>query len=175
MKRKLLLHTCCAPCLVAPYYDLKNDFKITVFWHNHNIHPYYEYQARRCCVLSFVKKEKISIKEYEIYNMADFALFGMKYMEERCYHCYYDRMLQTVKFALKKKFETFSTTLLYSKYQKHDIIKKVCEDLANEYQIEFFYKDFRPLWQQGIKLSKEHNMYRQKYCGCVFSYIEGLK
>ncbi len=73
------------------------------------------------------------------------------------------------KTAKEKGFDAFSTTLLYSRYQKHEMIKTIASEMAMRYEVDFYYEDFRPLWQKGIELSKAAGMYRQQYCGCIFS------
>jgi hypothetical protein len=89
--------------------------------------------------------------------------------EERCYHCYYDRLEYAARVACDGKYDCFTTSLLYSKFQKHDMIKEIGMAMADKYAVEFYYEDFRELWKEGIRLSKEKGMYRQQYCGCIYS------
>jgi len=93
--------------------------------------------------------------------------------------CYYMRLKKTVEKAKELGFDLFSTTLLVSPYQKHDLIKEIANYLANEYKIEFYYEDFRVGYREGVNLSKEYGLYRQKYCGCIYSekdrYYKGGK
>ena len=168
----LLLHTCCAPCLVAPYYHLKKDFDITVFWYNHNIHPTDEYRHRRDSVRDFTKTEDISYIEKDDYGLKKFLTCTYLDEENRCMNCYRNRLSDTAQVAVKNGFSAFSTTLLYSKYQRHELIRRLGEELATEYKVQFYYDDLRAFWQKGITLSKEKHMYRQKYCGCIFSEYE---
>ena len=172
MNKRLLLHTCCAPCLVAPYYKLNNDFDITVFWYNHNIHPTTEYNNRRDNVREFVRAENISYIEQDKYGLMDFFLQTIKDEANRCFNCYKFRLSNTVNVAIHEGYDAFSTTLLYSKYQKHEMIQQICSDLAKKYGVKFYYQDMRTYWQEGITLSKKKGMYRQKYCGCIFSEYE---
>ena len=86
--------------------------------------------------------------------------------------CYYDRLKYTAIVAKKGNFDYFTTTLLYSKFQKHEMIKEIGESLAKEYGVNFYYEDFRQYWQEGIELSKARKMYRQQYCGCIYSEKE---
>jgi predicted adenine nucleotide alpha hydrolase (AANH) superfamily ATPase len=92
--------------------------------------------------------------------------------KDRCRYCYYDRLRFSAYKAKEEGFEGFTTTLLYSKYQSHEMIKSIGESAAIENQIKFYYRDFREGWLEGIKISKEIGMYRQPYCGCIYSEKE---
>jgi len=106
------------------------------------------------------------------YGLIDFLRAVVNNEATRCSYCYRERLENTVKKAKEKGFKSFSTTLLYSKYQNHQEIKSVCETLAEQYSIHFFYDDFRLGWQLAIDKSKELDMYRQPYCGCIYSEQE---
>jgi len=170
--KKLLLHTCCASCLTAPYPHIKNDFEVTAFWWNHNIHPITEYFARRDALRQFVKANNVEYIEHDVYGLLEFLKNAEEAGEDRCRKCYQTRMKITAKIAKNLGFDCFSTTLLYSIYQKHDLLKEVCEQIAIEAGVEFFYYDFREYWKEGQELTKEHGIYRQKYCGCIYSEME---
>jgi len=201
--KSLLIHVCCAPCLIAPYNRLKDIFDITTLWYNGNIHPFVEYGKRLDALREFVKtvgiieldsttpdpsnldgnncsqpltppQEKNRYRYIEVneYGLVDFLRKSVFKEGERCYHCYYDRLEYTAKVACDGKFDCFTTSLLYSKFQKHDMINEIGMALADKYKVEFYYEDFRELWKEGIQLSKEKGMYRQQYCGCVYSEYE---
>ncbi len=174
MGKKLLMHICCAPCLIAPYEHLKkeSDFDITGFWFNPNIHPFLEYKKRRDTLKDFSETNGLKIIWKDEYNLEDFLRKATFREENRCRMCYYDRLKYTAIVARKGKFDYFSSTLLYSKFQKHDLMKEIGEALAKEYGVKFLYQDFREYWKEGITLSKEQNMYRQQYCGCIYSEKE---
>ena len=91
---------------------------------------------------------------------------------ERCAWCYYDRLKSAALMAKRGKFDYFSTTLLYSKFQKHDMIKAIGEALGKSVGVPFFYNDFRAGWKEGIEESKRLGLYRQQYCGCIYSEKE---
>jgi len=99
--------------------------------------------------------------------------------DNRCILCYEMRLFETARLCQEKELERFTTTLLYSKHQKHAVIADVCRAVASEYGIEFVYKDFREGWKKGIEESKRMGLYRQQYCGCIFSeqerYLAGEK
>jgi epoxyqueuosine reductase len=167
---KLLVHICCAPCFAAPSLHLKEKgFDLHAFWFNPNIHPYQEYQKRLQTAQKFCEDEGISLILKDEYNLDEFLRKAAFRENDRCRMCYYDRLKYTAIIAKKGNFDFFTTTLLYSKFQKHDLIKEIGESLAKEYGIKFYYEDFREYWKEGIELSKEREMYRQQYCGCIYS------
>jgi predicted adenine nucleotide alpha hydrolase (AANH) superfamily ATPase len=92
--------------------------------------------------------------------------------EDRCRYCYRLRLVKTALIAKKGRFDAFTTTLLYSRFQKHDLIRSIGEEVAGEYDIPFFYRDFREGWLEGIQISKALGLYRQPYCGCIYSEKE---
>lgn|SRR5690554_3323715 len=166
---KLLIHACCAPCFIAPYHHLKEEHEITAFWFNHNIHPYTEYQKRLATLRDFVTKNNISYIEKDEYDLDRFIQNAVFRESKRCISCYYERLKYTAIVAKKGKFDAFTSTLLYSKYQDHQLMIEIAESLAKEYDVKFFYQDFREYWKEGIELSKAEGMYRQQYCGCIYS------
>lgn len=160
---------CCGPCFIAPWTHLKDDFQITALWFNHNIHPAQEYIKRRDTLVSFCDLEHIPLINKDEYNLEHFLRNSVYREENRCYSCYYERLKYTAILAKKGNFEMFTTTLLYSKFQKHELIREIGESLAKEIGIPFYYEDLREYWKEGITLSKEREMYRQQYCGCIYS------
>ena len=173
--KNILMHTCCSPCFIMPYNQIKKDFNVTVFWFNHNIHPVSEYYLRLNSLKEYTVAENIEIKEFGKYGLVEF-LENIKYdNQNKCSLCYLERLDKTAQYAKSNGFDCFSTSLLYSKRQKHDMIKDIGESLSRKYKIDFYYKDFREFWNKGIKLSKEKNLYRQKYCGCIFSEMDRFK
>ena len=167
---KLLLHTCCAPCSIYPVKVLKEmDMDIMGFFYRYNIHPFQECMKREETLTQY--SESIGLKviyqaDYKIEKFLQSIVFREK---ERCRYCYYDRLKATALVAKKGKFEGFTTTLLYSKFQNHELIRQTGEALAKNYGLKFFYYDFREGWKLGIEESKRLKMYRQQYCGCVYS------
>jgi epoxyqueuosine reductase len=172
---KLLVHICCAPCFAAPYYYLKKKFDIHGFWFNPNIHPYLEYKNRMEEVEKFAKNEKFPIIFKDEYKLKDFLRKASFRENNRCQFCYYDRLKYAAIIAKKGNFDFFTTSLLYSKFQNHELVREIGESLAKEYKIKFYYEDFREYWKEGIQISKEKKMYRQQYCGCIFSEEDRYK
>jgi epoxyqueuosine reductase len=177
---KLLLHCCCAPCSVSCIGSLRAEkIEPHLFWYNPNIHPYTEYKSRRDCLIEFSKSEKLSltsIDEYglrvflnEVYSQTDSNSISHP---QRCKKCYRMRLEKTASFAAQEGFSAFGTTLLISPYQDHEEIRRLGEETAEKYGVEFLYRDFRPLFREGQAGARAANMYMQKYCGCVFSEEE---
>jgi len=166
---KMLIHTCCGPCFIGPWTHLKNEFDITALWYNHNIHPVQEYLKRRDTLSQYCADNDINLIMKDEYNLDLFIQNSAFREKNRCYSCYYERLKYTAIIAKKGKFDCFTTTLLYSKFQKHELIHEIGDNLAKENDIPFFYQDLREYWKEGISLSKEQGMYRQQYCGCIYS------
>jgi hypothetical protein len=170
---RILLHTCCANCVLFPLKELrKGGHEVTAFFYNHNIHPYQEYLKRKETLVELAPKINLPVICPERYDLKEFLRNVAFKEDERCSYCYRSRLQATVEEAKKGGYDCFSTTLLYSKFQKHDIIKKTGEALSEEYGIEFYYQDFRKGWEEGVRESKELNLYRQQYCGCIYSEEE---
>lgn len=182
MKNRLLIHACCAPCLVAVYDDtIKNMTNMDidefdVIWHNTNIHPKIEYEKRKETFISYVNsmgKTPIMIDEYNMNKfISDVVNLDKTKYKMRCEYCYVSRLEKVFEYAKENGYTHVTTTLLISPFQKHDVIKKVCESLAKKYDVIFLYKDYRSLFEEGQQKAKELGMYRQKYCGCIYSIDE---
>lgn len=168
---KLLLHTCCAPCSVYCIDSLRKEgIEPTVYWYNPNIHPYIEYKTRRDTLKEYAKSINVEAIFEENYGLREFCKNVICDLENRCQnYCYKIRLEQTAKYAVENGFDTISTTLLVSPYQKHDILKKQAEEIASKYGIAFLYRDFRVGFREGQAKARELGLYMQKYCGCVFS------
>jgi predicted adenine nucleotide alpha hydrolase (AANH) superfamily ATPase len=170
---KILLHICCAPCTIYPLEILRKDAgQVKGVFFNPNIHPYLEYKKRLDTVREYTAREGLEVAVAEGYPIEDFLQKTSTMGKDRCYHCYEVRLRHTAEQARKGLFDAFTTTLLYSRYQKHDLIRTTGENIAQEFEIPFFYKDFRSGWEEGVRLSKDLGLYRQKYCGCIFSEKE---
>jgi len=165
------MHVCCAPCFIAPYQHLREEgeYDVTGFWFNDNIHPYKEYRRRLDTFLEWSERENVSCILDDVYQPEHFFRRIANREEERCFFCYYIRMQKTAERAKRESFSAFTTTLLYSVYQKHEMIKRIGKELADMTGVPFYYHDFREYWREGIDLSKKAEMYRQPYCGCLYS------
>ena len=165
------MHTCCAPCSVYCIDKLREEgIEPTLYWYNPNIHPYQEYKARLECLIDYAKKVNCELIIEDEYGLDEFCKNVSDSLDTRCVdYCYPVRMRKTFEYAKENGFDTVTTTLLYSIYQKHDYIKLLCEKLSKEFEIDFLYKDFRVGFWEGHDKAKENCNYMQKYCGCVFS------
>ena len=168
---KLLMHTCCAPCSVYCIDSLREEgIEPTVYWYNPNIHPYIEYKTRKDCLKGYTDSINVKAIFEEEYGLDEFCKNVICDLKNRCVqYCYRVRMEQTAKYAKEHGFDTITTTLLVSPYQKHDELKKICEEIAEKYDLEFLYRDFRVGFRRGQAIARELGLYMQKYCGCIFS------
>ena len=169
--KKVLMHTCCAPCSVYCIDTLQQEgIKPTIFWYNPNIHPYIEYKTRRDCLKSYINSLSLDAIFIEEYGLDQFCQNVISDLQNRCInYCYKKRLTETVRYAAKNGYDAFTTTLLVSPYQKHEELKKVCEELSALAGIEFLYRDFRVGFREGQAKARELGLYMQKYCGCIFS------
>ena len=168
---KLLMHTCCAPCSVYCIDSLRNEnIEPTVYWFNPNIHPYMEYKARRDCLKEYTKSINVEAIFEENYGLDDFCKNVSNSLDTRCKdYCYPVRLEQTARYAKEHGYDTFTTTLLVSPYQKHEAIAELAEKIALIYNLKFLYRDFRVGFREGQAKARELGLYMQKYCGCIFS------
>lgn len=171
---KLLMHTCCAPCSVYCIDSLRKEgIEPTLYWYNPNIHPYIEYKTRRDTLVEYAKMINVNLIINEEYGLDSFCKNVMNDLKNRCSnYCYKVRLEQTVKYAKENGFDSFTTTLFVSPYQKHEQLKRLCEELSKKYDIEFLYRDFRVGFREGQAKARELGLYMQKYCGCIFSEEE---
>ncbi len=170
---KILLHTCCGPCSIYPVKFLReNDFEVMGFFYRHNIHPFTECLRREETLREYSEAIGLRMIWQKGYEMEEF-LRAMAFREkDRCKICYYKRLHAAALVAKKGKFDCFSTTLLYSKFQNHRAIQEVGEALGRKYGVPFYYHNFSEGWKEGIEESKSRGMYRQQYCGCIYSEKE---
>ena len=146
-------------------------------WYNPFIQPYTEYKKRLDTVKEYSKMIDLKVIYVDKYELEDFFRMVAFRENRRCFVCYDERLKVTAAMAKKSKFDFFTTTLLYSRTQNHNLIKEVASQNAEKYDIEFLYRDFRDGWNYGIEKSKELQLYRQQYCGCIYSerdrYLKG--
>jgi hypothetical protein len=142
------------------------------YFYRHNIHPFTECMKREETLKSWAETVSLKLIIQEGYDLELFLRNILFREKERCLFCYHDRLTATALMAKKGRFDAFSTTLLYSKFQKHDAIRSIGESLSQTYDIPFFYEDFREGWKEGISESKRLGLYRQQYCGCIYSEKE---
>jgi epoxyqueuosine reductase len=170
---KILLHICCAPCTIYPLRILRGEgHEIFGHFYNPNIHPYLEYQRRLDTLAAYAGQEGLTVIRQDLYPLEDFLRQVAFREEERCRYCYHLRLSHAALIAKREGFDVFTTTLLYSRYQKHDLIREIAMSVADAQGVAFLYRDFREGWSEGVRISKETGMYRQPYCGCIYSEKE---
>jgi predicted adenine nucleotide alpha hydrolase (AANH) superfamily ATPase len=167
---RILLHICCGPCALYPLRTLRAaGHDVSGFFYNHNIHPYQEYVLRRDAAVRMAEQEAMPLIVHDDYDLEGFLANVAAAPELRCTYCYTTRLQASARAATEMGFDAYSAALLYSRYQKHDAIRELGVQIGREFGVAFHYEDFRPGWQEGIRLSKELGLYRQQYCGCIYS------
>ena len=142
------------------------------YFYNPNIHPYREFKRRIAALVEFADLTTFSVEIDREYGLKEYMRKVVFNEDKRCSLCYDMRLEATAKKAAEQGSDAFSSTLLYSKYQNHTLLIKKCTLLAEKYSIDFYYEDFREGWQQGIDGSIAMDLYRQPYCGCIYSEQE---
>jgi epoxyqueuosine reductase len=169
----ILLHICCAPCAVYPLSRLREDgFSVQGYWYNPNIHPYLEYRKRMDTLQEFSARADLPVAYRDGYDLDAFLGRVAGKGPGRCEQCYRMRLDAAAAEAKQSGNRLFTTSLLYSKYQKHDLIAGVAKEMARERGVGLYYEDFRKGWSKGIAESRAMGLYRQQYCGCVYSEQE---
>lgn len=171
---KLLLHTCCSNCAIYPLEVLKEKgFDITLYWYNPNIHPYTEYKLRLESLKKLQQLWKLKVIYDEDYReFYKFIRLVSVKEKERCNICYRLRLENTAKRAKDLGISYFTTTLLVSPYQNFDNIIKIGNELAGKYNINFVEEDFRKGFKKAMNIGKALELYKQRYCGCIYSEAE---
>ena len=180
VKPKLLLHACCGPCSSYVVEYLSNYFDITIYYYNPNTYPEAEFSRRLDELNKFINNfnNKIKVIE-ENYNPTEFYnnIKGLEHLGEksrRCYNCYKLRMNKAAMYAKENNFDYFTTTLSISPYKNANWINEIGSKLENKIGIKYLYSDFKKKdgYKRSLELSKEYGLYRQEYCGCVYSKQE---
>ncbi len=170
---KLLLHVCCAPCSTFTLGRLReNNIDVSGYFYNPNIHPYREFRKRMATLRDFAKEKNFQIKMETEYGLTEYLRKVVFHEKERCPICYDMRLERAAIQAAESGADAFSSTLLYSRYQNHEVIKSIGQKMAAKHGVEFYYDDFREGWQDGIDEAIALDLYRQPYCGCIYSEQE---
>ncbi len=172
---RILLHICCANCGIYPWKALKGGNEVTGFWFNPNIHPYQEYKRRLDVLKDYSIKVGLEVIYKDEYGLKDFLRAVINREDGRCPICYRMRLCRTAEEAKRQGFDGFTTTLLVSPHQDHEAIRKVGDEVGKEKGIHFYYQDFRGGFREAMNISRETGLYRQNYCGCIYSEYERFK
>ena len=176
-KHSILLHSCCAPCSSHVISVLKDYFDITILYYNPNISPIQEYEKRKQEQINFIKQLDCGIKimdcdyDNDVYEECIKGLENEKEGGARCLKCFRLRLEKTAKLASINNFDYFCTTLTVSSYKNSQVINNIGKELMNIYNVKWLYSDFKKEegYKHSIVLSKQYNLYRQDYCGCIYS------
>ena len=176
-KHSILLHSCCAPCSSHVISVLKDYFDITILYYNPNISPIQEYEKRKQEQINFIKQLDCGIKimdcdyDNDVYEECIKGLENEKEGGARCLKCFRLRLEKTAKLASVNNFDYFCTTLTVSPYKNSQVINSIGKELMDIYNVKWLYSDFKKEegYKHSIVLSKQYNLYRQDYCGCIYS------
>ena len=171
--RSVLVHSCCAHCAAyTAQYWREQGYEVTFLWYNPNIHPYMEHQHRLEAMQSLAQEMNLPLIVAEGYDMVDYFRQVVGHEAQRCQYCFRLRLSKTVETARRMGFSAFTTTLLISPHQKHDLIRGIGNELAEEKGVAFLYADLRKRYSDSRRMTKGLDLYRQQYCGCIYSEWE---
>ena len=178
----LLLHSCCGPCSSYVLEYLSNYFKITILYYNPNIYPKREYirrrEEQRDLIGKLKVKNKIEMLSYDYNSLPFFEMSkGLEMLKEgdiRCHKCYTLRLEEAALVTKENNFDYFTTTLSISPHKDSQIINNIGKSLEEKFKVKYLFSDFKKKegYKRSIELAKEYNLYRQDYCGCIFSKKE---
>ncbi|NLJ55764.1 MAG: epoxyqueuosine reductase QueH [Firmicutes bacterium] len=172
----LLLHTCCAPCSLFSWQAFQEKgYNVYGYFFNPNIHPYKEFSKRMETLRAWAAQEGHKVFIDERYLLEDYLQQVAAVAcaaEKRCPICYRIRLEETARQARAKGLKNISTTLLISPYQKHELLRKMGAEIAQAHGVQFVYADLRPGFRESMNQAREKNLYRQGYCGCIYSEKE---
>jgi len=169
--KRLLVHSCCAHCAAYTVEHWREQgYEVSAFWYNPNIHPYTEHQQRLEAMQTLAKEMGLPLITAEGYDIIDYFRQVVGHEPERCQHCFRLRLAKTAETAKEMGFDAFTTTLLISPHQKHDLLKEIGDEVGGD--VEFLYADLRKRYSDSRRLTKPLELHRQQYCGCVYSEWE---
>ena len=174
-KPKLLLHSCCAPCSTTVIETLKDYFDITIIYYNPNIEPFEEYDKRKKEQIKIIEKYNLNFLDCDYDNNLFHEMsVGLEREPEkgiRCHKCYRLRLEYVAIKAKSNDYEYFGTTLTVSPYKLSNVINEIGLELENVYGVKYLVSDFKKNngYKRSIELSNEYGLYRQNYCGCIYS------
>jgi predicted adenine nucleotide alpha hydrolase (AANH) superfamily ATPase len=170
---KILVHICCGPCAIVPLRRLRaGGAEVRGVFANPNVHPYAEWRKRDSALATFARAEGFDLLPTIAYEPVEWLRAVAFRESERCRLCYHIRLQRVARLARRGRFDAFSTTLLYSKFQKHDLVREIGAAAGQEAGVPFHYEDWREGWSEGVEASRALGLYRQTYCGCLLSEEE---
>ncbi|MBN1368162.1 MAG: epoxyqueuosine reductase QueH [Dehalococcoidales bacterium] len=173
MSESILLHACCAHCTAYPVeYWRQQGYEVTAFWYNPNIHPFTEHQNRFEAMKKLSQEMKFPLIVVDGYDMPAYFRAVAGNEEDRCRYCFRLRLSKAAQVAKENSIANFTTTLLISPHQKHELINEVGDRIAAESGVAFLYADLRKRYSDSRHITKPMDLYRQQYCGCLYSEWE---
>jgi len=170
---RILLHACCAPCTIYPLSVLRDEAaRVHAYFYNPHIQPWQEFDRRLKTLESYAVDEKLPLIVRKDYDPVTFFRQIAFRETNRCLYCYALRLNAAAGLARKSGFDAFTTTLLYSRQQKHELVVSLAEEASRKHGVPFYYKDFRVGWKEGQERARSLGIYRQQYCGCIYSEME---
>ena len=170
------MHVCCGPCATYPFRALEEEgHDVDGFFYNPSVQPYREFLRRKEAAETLAEKTGRRMIVPPRYDLEEFFRLVAFREKSRCRYCYWLRLSRTASAARKGKYDAFTTTLLISRQQKHDLARRVGEEAAAEAGVPFLYRDFREGWKEHWRLTEELGLYKQDYCGCVYSEYERFR
>ena len=171
--KPVLLHCCCAHCSAYTVeYWRQQGYEVSALWYNPNIHPYREHQHRLESMQFLSQKMKFPLAVTEGYDMPEYFRRVVGDESQRCQHCFDLRLTKTAETARQMGIPAFTTTLLISPHQKHDLLQETGNRIAKETGVAFLYADLRKRYSDSRHMTKPIDLYRQQYCGCLYSEWE---
>jgi hypothetical protein len=167
---RVLIHICCAPCALVPTEELAAEgMEMMGLYYNPNIQPYAENRRRRETVEGWARGQGLRLIVQDEYDPESWMRAVCFREGQRCRLCLHQRLDRAAAVAKKGGFDAFTTTLLYSVRQQHELAAETAGEAARARGVEFLYRDWRPGWRRGVERSRALGLYRQQYCGCLFS------
>jgi predicted adenine nucleotide alpha hydrolase (AANH) superfamily ATPase len=170
---KVLLHICCAHCAAWPVEHWRRQgHEVSGFWYNPNVHPFTEHENRRAAVRDLAQRTGLALIESEGYDMPLWFRRVTGHEDDRCRHCFTLRLEAAARTAKERGYDAFTSTLLISPHQDHALLKTIGEEVAAANGVDFLYADLRKRYSDSRHLTKPMELYRQQYCGCLYSEME---
>ncbi len=169
----ILLHSCCGPCATYTVKQLREEGSdVTALWYNPNVQPFTEHRKRLEAIQSLAKEWAFPLIVPDGYEMVDFLRAVVGHEGNRCRDCYRMRLGKTAQIARENGFDAFTTTLLISPYQDHESIREAGNAAGEENRVHFLFRDFTDGFRESHQMAHDLDLYRQKYCGCLYSEYE---
>jgi predicted adenine nucleotide alpha hydrolase (AANH) superfamily ATPase len=170
---RVLVHICCAHCAAYTVEHWKTQgHEVAGFWYNPNIHPFTEHRHRLESTQKLAQEIGLPLIIVDGYDMPEFFRRVTGHEDDRCRFCFELRLAKTAALAREQDFDVFTSTLLISPHQQHDLIREIGEKTAAESGVAFLYADLRKRYSDSRHITKPMDLYRQQYCGCLYSEWE---